>query len=159
MSPCVNEERMRYCDSKFRSQSCIHRIDDQCRLCPTKNNLSSWREKEDVEFSATCSDPNSAVVNFNLEKMHEVGWMEDVNIELKLYKEGALQNKTVIEDIHTKKLYVDMTLADKLCLEFTKGPIKSQPFCKVWEISFAAFSRQLNRRPCHSLTHSLTRTR
>ena len=75
--------------------------------------------------------------------MDEVGWLEDVNVELKLYKEGALQNKTDIKDYHTNKLNVDMTLADKLCLEFTKGSIKSKPFCKVMEISL--FSLQLYR--------------
>ena len=118
------------------TENCVLRIDDQCDHCPTKNNLRSWREKEDVEFSVTCSDPKSAVVNFNLEKMHEVGWLEDVNVELKLYKDGALQKEIVIKDTHMQKKNVDITSANKVCLQFTKGSIKSQPFCKVWAIYF-----------------------
>ena len=71
--------------------------------------------------------------------MHEVGWMEGVNVEMKLYKNGTLQKKTVIEDTHTEKLDVDMTSADKLCLGFTKGSIKSEPFCKACEIYFLQY--------------------
>merc|ERR1712130_29291 len=103
----------------------LDRIDEQCEHCPKKDNLTSWREKEDVEFNVTCYQ-NSAVVNFNLEKMHEVGWMEGVKVERLLYKDGIVQDKAVIEDTRIKTLNVDrhITFADKICLEFTKDSIE-----------------------------------
>ena len=63
----------------LNSVSCIHRNrPPQCDHCPTKYNLTSWREKEDVEFSVT-SDQNSALVKYDFEKLYKAGrypgWM------------------------------------------------------------------------------------
>ena len=126
----------------LNSVSCIHRNrPPQCDHCPTKYNLTSWREKEDVEFSVT-SDQNSALVKYDFEKLYKAGrypgWMEDVNVELHLKREGAVLDKTAIRDAkNTKNLTVEITMADELCLELRRGSDRKS-FCKVTELPISS---------------------
>ena len=110
------------------------RDENECRHCPQKNDLSTWRQKEDVEFRVTC-DEVSAMVNFDMEKMQTVGWMNNVILQLKIYNggpSGTLQpNPTIITDMKKIDLKVDITLADTVCLEITRGSSQTKEFCEV----------------------------
>ena len=46
--------------------------------------MNTWRKKEDIEFRVTCDKCDSVLVNFDMEKMKEVGWMENVLVQLQL---------------------------------------------------------------------------
>ena len=96
--------------------------------------MSTWRQKEDVEFRVTC-DEVSAMVNFDMEKMQTVGWMNNVILQLKIYNggpSGTLQpNPTIITDMKKINLKVDITLADTVCLEITRGSSQTKEFCEV----------------------------
>ena len=107
----------------------IHRVESECEHCPQKNNMNSWRQKEDIEFRVTC-DKESAIVNFDMEKMQEVGWMENVLVQLQLKSKGKLRT-TSVEDIKRSNRIVDITLADEVCLSLTRGSTNSKLFCEV----------------------------
>ena len=67
-----------------------------------------------------------------MEKMQKVGWMENVKVQLKLKSGGQLlQTPTDINDMRKTNLEVDITLADTVCLEITRGSIQTKEICEV----------------------------
>ena len=67
-----------------------------------------------------------------MEKMQKVGWMENVKVQLKLKSGGQLlQTPTDINDMRKTNLEVDITLADTVCLEITRGSSQTKVFCEV----------------------------
>merc|ERR1712223_1927993 len=60
--------------------------------------------------------------------------MENTIVKLQLFiggVDGILHKSTTINDIQRRKADVDITLADTVCLEITKGSTQQKLVCKV----------------------------
>ena len=58
-----------------------YRDEEKCGHCP-KRNISTWKN-EDVEFNVLFEN-SSALVQFSLENMNSVGWMDFVDLEVQV---------------------------------------------------------------------------
>ena len=113
-----------------------YRDEEKCGHCP-KRNISTWKN-EDVEFNVLFEN-SSALVQFSLENMNSVGWMDFVDLEVQVDRYKTVYKAIPIDDFNIKQQKVtDLKLKDRVCLVFSmvlkKEPLE-QKLCEVYGLN------------------------
>lgn len=124
------------CSPEFWDSELIGRDEEKCGHCP-KRNISTWKN-EDVEFNVLFEN-SSALVQFSLENMNSVGWMDFVDLEVQVDRYKTVYKAIPIDDFNIKQQKVtDLKLKDRVCLVFSmvlkKEPLE-QKLCEVYGLN------------------------